>query len=901
MGELDAEPIGRTKEIKLLRSATLDVIRGQKRAIVLSGSAGIGKSTLLQWSAHTAHSSGFLCVVTRAPAIGGLPPLFPVPQVIEGLIEHLPKSSVEQFEPGDSDSLRLPIRAAEKTIDLFYLVQLLNEAARASPLGIFLDDVQWAPSEGAALLLSALRLLEQPILYVMTVRDLEESSHWSFPESTGDLPIDHVRLTGISSGSVADLAKSLLDSPALPSLCQLLYERSLGNPLFVTEMLRTWRESGQITRRSDRWVLTDSASPPDSSSLLQMIARRMRHLTREVLAPANILSLLGRGASVAELEAMVDASPIAIAEVLGVLENIRVATRNPEDGLYRLAHPLIQEALLLDLNETSKAVLHGRIFNSLSSGQTECSSAELAYHAVRALRPPGELLKLLRQAAMEAEKLGSYAEAADWHRRITRIATDDETLYNALAGCALALERFDPGQAAEVYGQALALAPHDKKVGSLIGRARAWRMAGRPEAALEDLDDARAYASETETLEIRDMTAVIHAVLGGTEVAAAQFGLLAGETLDTPLHARALSRLAIVAYLRGHVSRAKELALSALAETIVPSDFWHLRMNLAWFLALLGEWDEAELVVKEAIDRARNAKDVWLLAPLMTTATDLAVWRGDLETALDLGEQVCRVVEAAYDMDKLGALAALGLTLLEDGRSDQSAILLAPAPDMASAASEKNEVHQSLIVLAESLLNLGRVEEAGNVIRQVRGYLNYNMSWKPAADRVNSQLLISEGKPTDALAIISGWLRWPSQIPYEQARILECAADAELALGRREEAHIHALEALALYSRLGAASRKKAIEAWIVANTRRPMGRPKSRVVMNLTGREAEILDLIGAGLSNNEIAAKLFISPGTVKKHVSNIKTKIAVQHRRELISVAARIASSPQHAPIV
>jgi len=66
----------------------------------------------------------------------------------------------------------------------------------------------------------------------------------------------------------------------------------------------------------------------------------------------------------------------------------------------------------------------------------------------------------------------------------------------------------------------------------------------------------------------------------------------------------------------------KARALTALAETVVSSDFWHLRMNLAWWLALLGEWDEAALVVEEAIEQARRARDFWLLAPLMTTATN---------------------------------------------------------------------------------------------------------------------------------------------------------------------------------------------------------------------------------------------------------------------------------------
>jgi ATP/maltotriose-dependent transcriptional regulator MalT len=355
----------------------------------------------------------------------------------------------------------------------------------------------------------------------------------------------------------------------------------------------------------------------------------------------------------------------------------------------------------------------------------------------------------------------------------------------------------------------------------------------------------------------------------------------------------------MVAYYRGNVARAKALSLTAQAETALASDFWYLQMNLAWFLALLGDWDEAEFVVGQAIERAKHAKDFWLLAPLMTTATDLAVWKGNFDTALDLGEQVSRVASEAYAMDRLGALAVLGLTFLEQGRPEQAAKLLATAPELAASSSEKNEVHQSLLVLTESLLLMGNLEMAIRLIDQVREYLHYNMSWKTAVDRVHSQLYLIQREPSRALHVIEEWLLEPSEIPYEQGRVHECAAEAYLALGDREEAAIQGFKAEMIYSRLGAAERKKKIEHWLKANGPRRRGRPRSRVVLNLTAREVEILTLVGSGHSNNEIAAKLFISPGTVKKHVSNIKDKTFVRHRRELIPIALRVVAVGETPP--
>ncbi len=63
------------------------------------------------------------------------------------------------------------------------------------------------------------------------------------------------------------------------------------------------------------------------------------------------------------------------------------------------------------------------------------------------------------------------------------------------------------------------------------------------------------------------------------------------------------------------------------------------------------------------------------------------------------------------------------------------------------------------------------------------------------------------------------------------------------------------------------------------------------RAFPDLTHREREILDLIAAGLSNAEIAARLVLSAKTVRNHISNIFSKLQVADRSEAI-VRARKA---------
>ncbi|MGZ4143286.1 MAG: response regulator transcription factor [Actinomycetota bacterium] len=66
----------------------------------------------------------------------------------------------------------------------------------------------------------------------------------------------------------------------------------------------------------------------------------------------------------------------------------------------------------------------------------------------------------------------------------------------------------------------------------------------------------------------------------------------------------------------------------------------------------------------------------------------------------------------------------------------------------------------------------------------------------------------------------------------------------------------------------------------------RRRGRPRSSRPFQLTERETEVLQLVMRGKTNREIGAALFISPATVKKHVENVKIKLGVHRRSELVT---------------
>lgn len=85
-------------------------------------------------------------------------------------------------------------------------------------------------------------------------------------------------------------------------------------------------------------------------------------------------------------------------------------------------------------------------------------------------------------------------------------------------------------------------------------------------------------------------------------------------------------------------------------------------------------------------------------------------------------------------------------------------------------------------------------------------------------------------------------------------------------------------------------------------NSKKPQHKRESQQVnhqkikeLNLSKREYEVLCEIAKGLSNKEIAAKLFVSESTIKTHVSNLLIKLNAKRRTEAISISKKLQILP------
>lgn len=153
--------------------------------------------------------------------------------------------------------------------------------------------------------------------------------------------------------------------------------------------------------------------------------------------------------------------------------------------------------------------------------------------------------------------------------------------------------------------------------------------------------------------------------------------------------------------------------------------------------------------------------------------------------------------------------------------------------------------------------------------------------------------MVANGDPEAAAALGSAVSAFAAQqLPLDAARArFELARAVEAT--RSEVAVGEAKIALAEFERLGAPRDADAAAAFL--RDRGVAGRTGPKGLGQLSKREREVLALLGEGLTNSEIAARLFISTKTAGNHVSSVLAKLHLRSRTEAAAYAVRYLGAP------
>lgn len=308
------------------------------------------------------------------------------------------------------------------------------------------------------------------------------------------------------------------------------------------------------------------------------------------------------------------------------------------------------------------------------------------------------------------------------------------------------------------------------------------------------------------------------------------------------------------------------------------------RTHYGGVLTAAGRWPEAEVALTEAVELWALGERSGLRRGALARLADLRVRQGRYEEA----EQLLTGLEG--DDDAVRPLAALHLARGEAALAcDHLERALERAEESASAAP-------LLALHTASCLAAGRLKQAAasaaRLERCAQEQGSHYLRATAALARGRVALVSGEGDPVSCLReALAGFAR--AQMPMELAHTRLALAHA-LVEERPEVALSEARAALQAFEQLQAARDVDAAASLLRALGGRPAAGSRSPGV--LTQREAEVLSLVGLGLSNPEIAERLYISRKTVEHHVGNVLAKLGLRSRAEAAAHAARSGPGPE-----
>jgi ATP/maltotriose-dependent transcriptional regulator MalT len=319
--------------------------------------------------------------------------------------------------------------------------------------------------------------------------------------------------------------------------------------------------------------------------------------------------------------------------------------------------------------------------------------------------------------------------------------------------------------------------------------------------------------------------------------------------------------------------------------------FLHARCRAHYgsVLVAAGRWGLAEPELRRALSMSEDVGR----QPLVEARTALATLRlrqGRLTEATEL-------VEGLDTSDPRATLIA-AQARLADGRCEEAAALLRarlglldahdPQGDLLAAALSEAYLALDDVTGATATLAARPLDPASLAFPRGRAQLARCTGLVAAASGDAATAVLRLAEALDAFE--------RHDLPFEAARTrLELART--VAADDHTAAAGHAAAALRDLRRLGAAG-----EAATAAALLRELGvvpGPERREPGVLTRREQDVLALVADGLSNPEIAERLFLSRKTVAHHVSSILTKLALRSRAEAAAYAARTRGSSRPKP--
>jgi DNA-binding SARP family transcriptional activator/tetratricopeptide (TPR) repeat protein len=705
-----ARLFGRALELAELTAAWKAAADGAGQVIVLTGEAGIGKTSMLAELAHRVGASGGRMAIGAGIDVGGETPFAAWLELARALVAGVPAVPAAASWPAELNRLSQELGAylgrteppavmavpeLERLRVFEAVLRLVEWSCADRPVLVALDDAHRADRVSLRLTAHiARRIAGLPLLLILTRRD--RPSRPELDALLADLAGHSVRMTELELGPLGDR-----DIAALASSVQRLDDDTVrrviaaaeGNPLLAVESMRA--------------LATGSTAPPPN--LRTAVRAALGALPPPGRALASLLAAAGRPLTRTELDGLAFAD-LPGAEAAGTDSGllVRHATR------LGFRHALLREAAYADLADPMP--LHERVATALDP----VDHAEIAHHFTLAGRA-AEAARHWAAAAEYARSVGALTEAAEFLMRATQCAPADGLLWLELEEVWAWLGRRDSMERA--WDQALALLPVAELPGAWCRRGLQLRsVVCRPEASFAAYGKAKSLLTPQSPAEVRAETLV--GLAWGQAVAgdaAAVGGLLAQASAYLPENANAefaadIAEIRILGLIRqgrfAECAAVARVAGPAMTLAHLPGRAFAVWVNAACALACAGNHEAALELADSAIEATRGVS-VLLVSCLAARAHLLARLGRHEESE----QTVRRQRECADRLDDPGLAATAahdaGLIALAAGRYKEAATLL----DQALSADAKVSRPTAALARAEALARAGHAEAAATQLR----------------------------------------------------------------------------------------------------------------------------------------------------------------------------------------